>query len=215
MKTSVVIQRDLNGVGVRQDSGNAFYNANDLLELHNKQAGEQKRLQDYLDNQGTKDTIAAILRDLQNNAKRREFEDGVIKTKRGKNGGTWIHPYLMIDFAMWLSADFKVSVIRWFYDNLIQFRNDCGDGFKEVTDALFETKPGSAPFVYSNEANMLNKLVFGEIGKGQRNTATEQELALLKAMQNADAKLIKSGLDYYERYEKLKELKTNFNLLMT
>ena len=213
MKTSVVISRNLNGVNVRQDSGNSFYNANDLLELHNKQTKEQKRLQDYLDNQSTKDTIDAILRDLQNNAKEREFENGVMKTKRGKNGGTWIHPYLMIDFAMWLSADFKVTVIRWFYDNLIQFRNDVGDGFKEVTDALFESKPSLAPFAYSTEANMLNKLVFGEVGKGLRNNASERQLALLKAMQTADAKLIKNGLDYYDRYEKLKELKENFNLM--
>lgn len=213
MKTSVVIYRDLNGVKVRQDSSTSFYNANDLLELHNTKTGESRRLQDYLVTQSTKATISAILSDIQNSGKTRDFEIGVMQTKRGKNGGTWIHPFLMIDFAMWLSAEFKITVIRWFYDNVVAFRNDCGDGFKEVTDALLEAKPSSAPFVYSNEANMLNKLVFGESGKGLRNNATEKQLSLLKAMQKADASLIKSGLDYYDRYEKLKELKQNYYLM--
>jgi hypothetical protein len=214
MKTSVIMQRDLNGVKVRQDSKTMFFNANDLLDLYNTTTGSNKRLQDYLDNQNTEETKMAVLKEIQNNANQREFENGVIQTKRGKNGGTWMHPYLFIDFGMWLSADFKVTVIKWFYDNLIQLRNDAGDSFKDVNKALFEKYPNKAQFLYSNEATMINKLVFGTTEAGQRNLATEQQLALLKALQKADIHLIEQGLDYYERYEKLKEYRSNF-LLMT
>lgn len=213
MKTSVIMQRDLNGVKVRQDSKTMFFNANDLLDLYNSTSGEQKRLQNYLDNQSTKDTESAILREIQNNSKESEFENGVIQTKRGKNGGTWMHPYLFIDFGMWLSADFKVTVIKWFYDNLIQLRNDAGDSFKDVNKALFEMYPTSTHFAYANEAKMINKLVFGKPDKDQRNLATEKQLALLKALQKADIHLIAKGLDYYERYEKLKEYRESFYLM--
>lgn len=213
MKTSVIMQRDLNGVKVRQDSKTMFFNANDLLDLYNTTSGEQKRLQNYLDNQNTKDTESAILREIQNNSKESEFENGVIQTKRGKNGGTWMHPYLFIDFGMWLSPDFKVTVIKWFYDNLIQLRNEAGDSFKDVNQALFEMYPTSTHFAYSNEAKMINKLVFGKPDKDQRNLATEKQLALLKALQKADVHLIAKGMDYYERYEKLKEYRESFLLM--
>lgn len=213
MKTEVIVKREMNGVEIRQNSKTGFFNANDLLDLYNLKSGEAKRMQNYLDNKDTKLLMEAILTDFQNNSNWSEFELGVIKTKRGKDGGTWMHPYLMMDFGMWLSPEFKLTVIKWFYDNVIKFRNDCGDGFNKIREALFEVNPASPPYLYSNEANMLNKLTFGEIGIGQRNSASEQQLALLKALQNADAKLIADGLDYYERYERLKSLKENYALM--
>lgn len=208
MKTSVIMSRDLNGVTVRQDSKNSFFNATDLINLYNRSSGEQKRIQDYIDNKSTKDFLGALAQDYNvNNANQRELDNGFVISKRGKNGGTWVHPYIFIDLAMWLSPKFKVTVIRWVYDNLIKLRNDAGDSFKEVNEALFNAYPNSPPFAYANEARMINKIVFGDPNPGQRNNATEQELAELKSLQNADIKLIQQGLDYYERYEKLKEVK--------
>jgi hypothetical protein len=212
MKTSVIMSRDMNGVSIRQDSKTEFFNANDLLNIYNEEFGSDKRIDHYMENRSTKETIAAILKDLHNTRDSGDFENGVIESKRGKNGGTWMHPYLFIDFGMWLSPEFKVTVLKWVYDNLVRFRNQCGDGFKEVNDALFEQKPNLSPFEYANEARMINKLVFGVPDKGQRNGATEDQLSLLKAMQRADVKLIASEMDYYERYEKLKEVKNLFLL---
>ena len=213
MKTSVIMQRDLNGFKIRQDSKNEFLNANDLLDLYNESNNTKKRIQDYLDNSATRATMAAIQSDILNHANSGDLENGVIKTKRGKNGGTWMHPYLFIDFGMWLSPKFKVTVLKWVYDNLIKFRNDCGNVFKQVNDALFDQKPNRAPFEYANEAKMINKLVFGKPDRDQRNLATEFQLQLLKALQKSDIKLIEQGLDYYDRFEKLKEIKNMF--LMT
>jgi len=212
MKTSVIMKRDLNGIKIRQDSKTGFLNANDLLDAYNLAGGEKKHLHHYLENKSTRETMAAVLDEIQNTRNSGEFENGVIKAKRGKNGGTWMHPYLIIDFGMWLSPKFKVTVLRWVYDNLISFRNECGDGFKKVNDALFERKPNRSPFSYSNEAKMINKIVFGKPDKGQRNGATETQLSMLKALQKADVKLIESGIDYYERYEKLKEVRDTFLL---
>lgn len=225
MKTIQIMERDLNGVKVRQNHKSGFFNANDLLELHNTNAENKKDIWDYLRSKTFKEYRNAVLNDiLQNTADSRylqltaterqeiEIDNLTVETKRGKFGGTWMHPLVFIDFAMWLSPQFKVSCIKWLYDKLIIFRDQCGDSFKEVTDALFEQKPNRPPFEYSNEANMINKFVFGQIGKGLRNQATETQLAMLKAMQKADAKLIQNGLDYYERYEKLKEVKATYLL---
>uniref|UniRef100_A0A6M3JZW1 Putative KilA-N domain-containing protein n=1 Tax=viral metagenome TaxID=1070528 RepID=A0A6M3JZW1_9ZZZZ len=212
MKTSQIMLRDLNGVKIRQNHKTSFFNANDLLDLYNERNNENKRLQDYFDNESTKRTKTAILKEIQNIANQRDLENGLIETKRGKNGGTWVHPYLFIDLAMWLSPEFKVTCIKWIFDNLIEFRDQCGDGFKEVNDALFNRKPNLSPFEYANEAKLINKLVFGNPDRGQRNGASEEQLQLLKALQRADIKLINEGLDYYERFEKLKEVKSVYLL---
>lgn len=210
MKTSIVIYRDLNGIKVRQDSKTSFFNANDLLELYNNNSGENKRLQDFLDNEKTKEFKDAIIADNLIHAKSGELEIRSMFSKRGKYGGTWMHPYLFLDFAMWLSVDFKVTAIKWIYDNIIKFRIECGDSFKEVNQALFEIKPQRPAYEYSNEARMINKLVFGKQEKNQRNNATEKQLELLKILQKIDISLIKKGLEYFERYDKLKELSDNY-----
>lgn len=43
-----------------------------------------------------------------------------------------MHPLLFIDFAMWLNPAFKVKVLKFVYDQLIQYRNDAGDTYKEM-----------------------------------------------------------------------------------
>jgi hypothetical protein len=209
MKTAVIMQRqNMNGLSIRQNSKNQFFNATDLVEAYNLKTGDLKRIQNYLDNEATKRFMVALAQaENDNNSKESNLNNGLIETKRGKYGGTWMHPYLFIDLAMWLSPEFKVTVIRWVYDNLIKLRNEAGDSFKDVNEALFDKYPSLPPFGYANEAKMINKLVFGNPNAGQRNLATEVQLSMLKSLQKADIKLIQSGLDYYERYEKLKELK--------
>lgn len=208
MKSIVIMARPMNGVSIRQDSKTKFFNANDLLGLYNARGKDSKRIQHYFDNEATKRYMDALLKEeIDNNRDSGELEVAIVSTKRGKNGGTWMHPYLFIDFAMWLSPEFKITVIKWVYDNLISLRLDAGDSFKAVNSALFNARPNSPPLYYSNEAKMINTLVFGKPDRGQRNTATEAQLATLKALQKADVKLIRRGVEFINRYEKLKEFK--------
>lgn len=213
MKTEVIMQRNLHGVEIRQSSKDSFFNANDLLNLYNASSAKEKSLDDYFVLKSTKSYMSAIQADILNTHDSGELELPVIvRTKRGKYGGTWLHPYLFIDFAMWLSPEFKLTCVKWIYDKLIQVRNSAGDGFKRVNEALFLQDPNKtpAPFDYANEAKMINKIVFGDPKGGQRNTASEEQLSLLDKLQKADVKLIEENLDYYERYEKLKELRKYF-----
>jgi len=208
MKTSVVMTRVMNGIQVRQDSKDGFFNSNDLITTYNKNFGESKMIHNYIANDSTRRTLTALAKAENDNTwNSAEEYMGFIRTKRGKYGGTWMHPYLFVDFAMWLSPEFKVTVIKWVYDNLIKFRIEAGNGFKEVNQALFESKPNSAPFDYANEAKMINKIVFGDSSAGQRNGATEEQLDLLKTLQKADIKLIEEGKDYFERFQELVKLR--------
>jgi len=206
MKTSVIMKRQLGVNQVRQETKTQFFNANDLLEAYRSKDGSTlKEIHKYISLSSTQDYMKVIMQ-----------EEGSVEkpyyAKRGKNGGTWMHPYLFIDFAMWLSPSFKYKVVKWIYDNLIKNRIESGDTFKEVNSALFNSKPNSLPYEYSNEARMINNLVFGKPEGGQRNEASEQQLDMLKRLQVADAKLIKNGRNYFQRYEDLKKIKEAFLL---
>lgn len=217
MKTEQIMHRDLNGVSVRQSTKTSFFNANDLLSLYLKQKGaREKRISDYLDNAQTKSYMTAIQADSLNTANSRELECQLIEpyyTKRGKYGGTWMHPYLFIDFAMWLSPEFKLTCVKWIYDKLIDLRLEGGETYKLVNRALFNRKPNTTQHEYSNEAKMINKLVFGNPSGGQRNGASEAQLQLLSSLQKADIHFIEQGLDYYDRFVKLAEVKKTLLLV--
>lgn len=62
----------------------------------------------------------------------------VIKTTRGNNGGTWMHPLLFIDFAMWLNRKFKVKVLKFVQDELIEVRLDSVEAHKKLSSSLFK-----------------------------------------------------------------------------
>lgn len=66
-----------------------------------------RRVDHWLKARETKEYIAA-LRERSNTPKK-----GYLKTKRGKGGGTWMHPKLAVAFARWLDADLAVwRVVR-------------------------------------------------------------------------------------------------------
>lgn len=213
METAVVMQRDLHGFKIRQNSKNNMFNANDLLDIYNVSAKKKKRLDNYFKLQGTSEFKEALLQDINSiTYKSSELElageEAIIKTSTGRvNGGTWLHPYLFVDFAMWLSPEFKLTCIKWVYDNLIINRNQAGDYYKELTAALKEKYDYNDPFVYQREARTLNKIAFGVVESGLRQVATAEQLDLLNRLQKADIKMIRSGFDYNRRVESLQAFK--------
>jgi hypothetical protein len=64
---------------------------------------EDRRLDKWISTQETQDYIRALGHHLNTPEK-----GDLIKTQRGRSGGTWLHPKLAVAFARWLSADFAV-----------------------------------------------------------------------------------------------------------
>lgn len=213
MKTEVAMLRDLNGFKVRQNSKTSMFNANDLLDLFNMTAKKRKKMENYSRLASADEFKKVLLNDLNSTPhKDGELkiltEEDIIKTRTGRvNGGTWMHPYLFIHFAQWLSPEFNLACIKWLYDNLIFNRNQAGDHYLQLTAALKQKYGYSDPFVYQNEARMINKLVFGNTESGQRQIATEAQLDLLNRLQKADIQLLASDADFYQRVAKLQEFK--------
>lgn len=222
MKTEVVMQRQFNGKVIRQNSKTGFLNANDLLEAYNINSETEKRLDNYLKTQQVQEYIEVLQDDLEsqnvNTSKKGYLElpltekISVMATKRGKNGGTWMHPYLFLDFAMWLSPEFKLWAVKIIHDKLIELRNVAGDRYTELTNAL-KGKGVVSYREYSEEATMLNRVAFGSAKKEQRNSATQEQLDFLDKLQKYDIHLIKEGLTFSQRQANCEKFKTFYQFI--
>lgn len=211
MKTTILMKRNFNGTPITQRSDDKFFNATELMKHYNLINGKAKLINYFWINKNTKDFMKALVDDLNvNNGDSHYLENDLYTAVRGINGGTYMHPYLFVKFSMWLSPEFEVQVIKWVYDNLIDFRTQAGDYYKEMSSAIQQRyieyndeKPD--PLVFIKEANFLNELVFGDPKGKQRNEATEQQLDKLNRLQLANIKLIKSGIGKSKRKQKLIE----------
>lgn len=124
-------------IEVAQRTKDGMFNATAFVKSWNAYAIENeltcKELKDYLELKGTKEFIIAL-------EKEPEFLNGdnsPYLTSRGKyNGGTWMHPLMFLDLAMWVNPQFKVKVLKFVQDQLIAFRNEAGDAYKQLSGAV-------------------------------------------------------------------------------
>lgn len=131
MKTSVLMKRELFGMEISQNSKSQFFSATDLAKAGNEWRRSNKmsdfNLSQYLKTKGAKEFAEEL-----------ESKYGkAISKGRGRSSATWVHPLLFIDIALAINPKLKVEVYEWLFDNLIKFRNDSGDSYKEMSAALF------------------------------------------------------------------------------
>jgi len=158
---------------IRQKSKSEMFNATDLLKIINK-----KRIIDnlyplsmsnYTSAKQNKEFIEALM--MEEGLTREE----VIKTN--KKAGSWVHPLVLIDMALWGYPKLKVAVYKWMYDNLLKYRNDSGDSFKEMNEALDDKfNIGAKYWEYAQVANMIADEIGLKNIKNRWQIATEQQL---------------------------------------
>lgn len=175
MKTSVNMIRPMGQFEVTQRTKDGMFNATSLLKQWNKDNKSKKEVTKFFERKETKEFLDAMLdTDEFDNTQNLAY----LKT-RGKNGGTWMHPYLFIDFAMWLNPKFKLEVIKFVYDQLIETRHDAGINFNRLTKSVRGFKGVDYPTI----AKGLNWIVFGVHEKNIRNTADQSKLNELTELQ--------------------------------
>jgi hypothetical protein len=171
-----------------------------------------KRLDHWLLNENTKQFIDVLQKDNT-----REVGDyKVLKTKRGKGGGTWAHKHLAFKFAMWLSPEFELHVIKA-YETGTQKKDQwnikrvmAAANFTMMTDSIKEHLADNDSYAYSTEADLLNMIVFGKSVKGIRDTATEAQLDAIAGLEARNSTLIEIGWTYDQRKVALKEMFTKY-----
>ena len=190
------MKRDFNNSQISQRTSDKFFNATELLAVYNSNSQSKKVFAEFWSNKNTQEFLKELEKDLLLNIGD-SLHLKTYETSRGKGGATWMHPYLFVKFAMWLSPKFELQIIKWVYDNLIDFRNDAGDFYKEMCQALKEFMVNNEipldPLMYQKEAGVLNTLVFGSERPRQRNEANEFQLALMNDLQKYNIYLLQKN----------------------
>jgi hypothetical protein len=158
---------------------------------------------------------------------------GII-SKSGRYGGTFAHKDIALEFASWISIEFKLYVIKEFQrlkdeeSNHLKLEWNLQRTLAKVnyhihTDAIKEnlipkeiTKQ-QASFVYANEADLINVALFGVTAKEWRESnpekngnirddSTLEQLVVLSNMESINALLIRQGLKQNERLIELNKV---------
>jgi hypothetical protein len=132
MTTEVFLQRPLLHGTIRQSNQTGFFSVNDLLLIGNKWRIINDLKMFSYDSWYNSSATQEFLTEL-----RSQFGD-VIKSKRGKTGERWAHPFVIIDIALNIDPKLRVEMYKWLYDELLKHRNNSGDSYKKMCGALYE-----------------------------------------------------------------------------
>lgn len=153
-------------------------------------------------------------------------------SKAGRYGGTYAHKDIAFEFAMWISPEFKVYLIKDYERLKEDEQKQIGWSAKRElskinyrihTDAIKENlipgeiTPSQAALTYADEADVLNIAMFGMTAKQWREAnpdkkgnirdyASINELICLSNMENINAVLINDGMPQSERLVKLNQI---------
>lgn len=154
-------------------------------------------------------------------------------SKSGRGGGTFAHPDIAMEFASWISPEFKLYIIQdykrlksdensklslgWNLNREISKIN-----YKIHTDAIKEyllkdLTREQLSYKYASEADMLNVALFNKRAKqwhdenpnikgNMRDYASLNELLVLSNMESYNAVLISKGMEQKERMTELRKL---------
>jgi hypothetical protein len=198
-----LVKADYHGIAVAFTE-DAWFNATEVADKYGK------RVADWLENSETQRYFSA-LSEILNVPK-----EALLKTKRGRNGGTWMHPRLGVPFARWLDVSFGVWCDDQIYKILTgnhphydwkKLRHEATASYKVMGQILQMTRERlgktCAPHHYSNEARLINWALTGAFGKVDRDGLSTGELDLLAKLENMDTVLIGCGASYDDRKKEL------------
>lgn len=158
---------------------------------------------------------------------------GLISKSGRYGGGTLAHKDIAFEFASWISPEFKLYIIKdyqrlkedeshqkaldWNVKRILVSAN-----YKIHTDAIKENlipqelSRQQQSFVYANEADLLNVVLFGKTAKqwkvenpdlkgNIRDYATIEQLLVMTNLESLNAYLITQGISQSERMQKLRD----------
>ena len=157
-----------------------------------------------------------------------------LKATAGRYGGTFAHPDIAFEFGMWISAEFKIYLIKEFQrlkedeNSRLKLEWNLQRTLAKVnyhihTDAIKEKlipptiSKHQAGFTYANEADLLNVALFGFTAKewrvanpaltgNVRDHSTIEQLVVLSNLESINAVLIQQGLAQSHRLMQLNQI---------
>ena len=155
-----------------------------------------------------------------------------LRSTSGRYGGTYAHKDIAFEFAMWISPEFKIYIVKEFQRLKENEQKALGWSAKRelakinyhihtsaIKQNLIPAKltAQQTSIIYANEADVLNIALFGITAKqwrdsnpdkegNMRDYASINELICLSNMENLNAVFINDGLSQRERLIKLNQI---------
>ena len=196
-------------ISLLKKSDEMFFNATQMGKVFDKKPVYFLRLD------STKEYMKEIFKDDLNNLKN---EIDLVKIKKGKYGGTWLHNELVFEFAGWLSPMFRRKMHKWVETRLKQEelwrqkRLEARTDYLPLTNAVMDAHKNPKFYHYSNEADLTNRIVLGMTAKkykhlndvdNVRDACTVVEIQRIEEIQKLNTSLIKLDVDFQERKKTL------------
>ena len=164
-----------------------------------------------------------------------------LQSKSGRYGGTFAHVDIALEFASWVSVEFKFYLIKEFQYLKNQQAKELDWNIKRKltkinyrihTDAIKENlipeylTPQQISYVYANEADVLNMALFGKTAKQWRDENPDEkgnirdyanisQLVCLSNLENLNAHFISEGHEARQRLKKLNQIAIQQMKLLT
>lgn len=155
-----------------------------------------------------------------------------LTAKAGRYSGTYAHKDIAFEFGMWISAEFKIYLIKEFQRLKDEEQKQLGwdirrnltkINYRIHTDAIKEKlipatlNKQQISHVYASEADILNMALFGKTAAQWRSEnpdetgnirdfANVSQLVCLSNMENLNAVFINEGLEQAERLTRLNQI---------
>jgi hypothetical protein len=181
-----------------------------------------KRPVDWLALDSTKEYIGVLMDVLKCE------ESSLYTARKGKNGGTWMHPKLAVAFARWLDVRFAVwcdtqieTIIHGDpnANDWKRLRHEAASSYKVMSDVLLESRTEDGqetqPYHYANEAKLVNWALTGEFKPLDRATLSTADLDTLAKLEARNAVLLAKGASRELRKELLTALVENRRAKLT
>lgn len=190
MVTTQIIQRQFFGKTLRQNHHTQYLCANDILEIGNYYRKTLKQpladMRKYIDAKKTQEFLHALM-------KREQVAQPIIR-KKGRNGDTYMHPFVALDFMMWISPDFKVEAIKIIYDSLCIFRDKSGDSYKKMCSAI-DKYLNLPPSKLSLSISYIARMIKEKLNVTDWNCATQEQLEKRDKIHRDIELLIEAGIE--------------------
>lgn len=156
-----------------------------------------------------------------------------LKATAGRYGGTYAHKDIAFEFGMWISAEFKIYLIKEFQrlkedeNNRLKLewnlqRTLAKINYRIHTDAIkeslipYKVSKQQESMIYATEADLLNVALFGKTAAefkkdnpnfegNLRDDATLEQLVVMTNLESINSVLIRQNLLQSDRLKKLNE----------
>lgn len=207
--------RKIGNYEVVQRTKDGYFSATSLLESWNSVHGNPRRdIDKFFQSTKTKEFQDALIKELSFPQKCEKADIQLVKKSRKKTSGRtkteiYMNPYLFTKFAMWINPTFEAKVVIFVTDQMIKYRNDAGDAYRELGSAVGKiVAKDLMPKAMKKIGEALNWIIFNSHEKELRNKhGDEPKMRELYEFEKKVASLINE--DFIRSYSQLMDYLRN------